>query len=170
METTGHRTDKTNTKYVLLSPFLASADACDLSERSDGSADKAVLAAMELKQTIDALRQEEAGLATDILNGDSPDEAQLRLTSLREDRGRLETRLKNMKRGLGVHGRTKLDNLLQNRYIQLRMNARALRTRIVRKLRDRKFELERLERSYRNVLNGEYSLLFDCGKGFLYYG
>ena len=125
---------------------------------------------MELKQTIDALRQEEAGLATDIINGESADEAQMRLASLREDRSRFETRLKNMKRALGVDGRLKLDKLLKNRYIQLRMNARALRTRIVRKLRDRKFELERLERSYRNVLNGEYSLLFECGKGFLYYG
>ena len=100
---------------------------------------------MELKQTIDALRQEEAGLATDIINGKSTDEAQMRLASLREDRSRLETRLKNMKRALGVDGRLKLDNLLKDRYIQLRMNAQALRTQIVRKLRDRKFELERLE-------------------------
>ena len=125
---------------------------------------------MELKQTIDALRQEEAGLATDIINGESADEAQMRLASLREDRSRFETRLKNMKRALGVDGRLKLDKLLKNRYIQLRMNAQALRTRIVRKLRDRKFELERLERAYRNVLNGEYSLRLECDKGFLYYG
>ena len=49
---------------------------------------------------------------------------------------------------LGVSERADLKKLLNNRFLQLRMNARALKHRIRARLQSRKFELSRLERAY----------------------
>ncbi|OJA11301.1 hypothetical protein AZE42_09658 [Rhizopogon vesiculosus] len=43
--------------------------------------------------------------------------------------------------------------LKKNVYLQVRMNAHALKIRLRNRLRQRKFELEKLERSYRNTVN-----------------
>ncbi|KIJ08163.1 hypothetical protein PAXINDRAFT_28917, partial [Paxillus involutus ATCC 200175] len=53
---------------------------------------------------------------------------------------------------LGVSDRANLAALKRNVYLQVRMNARAVKTRIRERLRQRKFELERLERAYRTTL------------------
>lgn len=58
------------------------------------------------------------------------------------------------KDALGVDGRLSLQKLTGSRYLQLRMNARALKKRIRERLRQRKFERERFERAYRNSTNG----------------
>ncbi|RDB20434.1 hypothetical protein Hypma_012497 [Hypsizygus marmoreus] len=51
---------------------------------------------------------------------------------------------------LGVNGRANLKTLEKNKFLQARMNALALKQHIRAWLRDRKFELERLERAYRH--------------------
>ncbi len=62
---------------------------------------------------------------------------------------------------LGVQDRQDYENLKTDKFLQLRMNARALKMRIRQRLRERKFELERLERTYRNAVNGKYNTYID---------
>lgn len=57
---------------------------------------------------------------------------------------------------LGISQRADLQQLKKNVYLQVRMNARALKARLRDRLRQRKFELERLERSYRITVNGKF--------------
>ncbi|KZP06311.1 hypothetical protein FIBSPDRAFT_914718 [Athelia psychrophila] len=54
---------------------------------------------------------------------------------------------------LGVSQTTMLHKLKQSKYLLARMNALALKHRLRDRLRQRKFEMERLERSYRRTMN-----------------
>lgn len=72
-----------------------------------------------------------------------------------------ESRVKILRSRLGVDERLNLLRLRKDNYLRLRMNAQSLRARIVQRLRERKFELEHLHQSFRNVLNGEPYLAFD---------
>ena len=62
---------------------------------------------------------------------------------------------------LGVDERAHLALLRRNDFIRIRMNARSLKQRIRDRLRNRKFELEMLERAYRHTVNGKRSRLVD---------
>jgi hypothetical protein len=66
----------------------------------------------------------------------------------------VEQAIKQKKKSLDVDGRLSLHNLLDDKFLQLRMNALALKNRIRIRLRQRKFELEGLERAYRHSQNG----------------
>lgn len=55
---------------------------------------------------------------------------------------------------LGVDARNDLRQLMTSKFLQLRMNARALKIRIRQRLQERKFELERVVECYRNTANG----------------
>lgn len=76
------------------------------------------------------------------------DEVQDRIKSLAET-------LKRKRSALGVTGKARLASLVGNQFLRLRMNARALKSRIRDRLRQRKFELDRLERAYRKTSNGK---------------
>lgn len=52
-----------------------------------------------------------------------------------------------------------LVKLKSNKYLTARMNALALKHRLRDRLRQRKFEMERLERSYRRTMNGAFSYI-----------
>jgi hypothetical protein len=56
---------------------------------------------------------------------------------------------------LGVSEQADLRKLQHDVFLRLRMNALALKQRLRDRLRQRKFEIERLERSYRRSANGE---------------
>lgn len=64
--------------------------------------------------------------------------------------------MKLLRSRLGLDSRLSLLRLHKDKYLRLRMNARSLHARIVQRLRERRFELERLHQSFRNVLNGEF--------------
>ena len=64
-----------------------------------------------------------------------------------------KTIIASRKAKLSVDGRLNLEKLLNNEFLKLRMNALALKQRIRDRLRQRKFELENLERSYRKTMN-----------------
>ena len=64
--------------------------------------------------------------------------------------------LKRARDALGVDRWLSLQRLMDSKYLQLCMNAQALKACIRQRLRDHKFELERLEWSYCNVLNGKF--------------
>lgn len=81
-------------------------------------------------------------------------DAEVRLTRTRTDLERTVANLRNKEQLLGVNDRAKLERLINNPFIAARMNARALKIRLRERLRSRKFELERLERSFRKQVNG----------------
>ncbi|KIK14542.1 hypothetical protein PISMIDRAFT_116847, partial [Pisolithus microcarpus 441] len=61
--------------------------------------------------------------------------------------------LQKQKATLGVNGLADLATLQSNSYLQLSMHALAIQTRIRDRLHQRKFELERLERSYHQTVS-----------------
>lgn len=105
---------------------------------------------------IKSYRREENGLQAELVDNDEPaQDIQERLTETQRIRAETEKRVKALRSKLGIDGRLNLLRLAKDKYLQLRMNASSLRTRIVQRSRERKFELERLQRSYRNALNGK---------------
>ncbi|KAG6907214.1 hypothetical protein DXG01_009870 [Tephrocybe rancida] len=70
----------------------------------------------------------------------------------------LQSSIKKKHDQLGVDGRGNLAKFKDNKFLQARMNATALKNRIRAKLRDRKFELDCLERAYRQTSSSEKKL------------
>jgi rRNA maturation endonuclease Nob1 len=60
---------------------------------------------------------------------------------------------------MGVTARQQLHHLLKSPFLAKKMNARALKTRVRERLRGRKFELDRLERSYRKQRSGTFTII-----------
>ncbi|KAG1895948.1 uncharacterized protein F5891DRAFT_1130428 [Suillus fuscotomentosus] len=54
---------------------------------------------------------------------------------------------------LGISQRTREDQLRRNVYLQIHLDAQALKTRLRERLQQRKFEIEKLECSYRQTVN-----------------
>lgn len=73
-------------------------------------------------------------------------------------REQLEVVIGEKKGDLGIQGQSRLRSLLSSRFLQVRLNARALKLRIRAKLVGRKFELERLERATYSTSSGERGL------------
>ena len=103
-----------------------------------------------------ALRRMETQLCMG--NIDNLTEHNLRLIEERAHRSRVADTLSRWKTRLGISQRTRLEQLRRNIYLQVRLDAQALKTRIRERLRQRKFEIEKLERSYRQTVNGTYIL------------
>ncbi|KAG2123852.1 hypothetical protein DEU56DRAFT_917259 [Suillus clintonianus] len=59
---------------------------------------------------------------------------------------------------LGMEDKVNLEKMKKDTYLTVRLNALAIKTRIHDRLRQRKIELERLERSYRATVNAERKL------------
>lgn len=57
-------------------------------------------------------------------------------------------------KALAVDQEAVLQNMKHDKYLIARMNALALKHRLRDRLRQRKFEMERLERAYRRTMNG----------------
>lgn len=76
--------------------------------------------------------------------------ARMHLQRLEKDRMRKFT-------SLGVADTVELQHMKQSKYLLARMNALTLKQRLRDRLRQRKFEMERLERSYRSTINGSHS-------------
>ena len=67
---------------------------------------------------------------------------------------RLSALIRSKRDTLGVSEKAQLRRLKNNEFLQVKLNARAVKTRLRNRLHQRKFELERLERSYRQTLSG----------------
>ena len=88
----------------------------------------------------------------------SPMEINDEIRSIQSNREALEAHLRRCKTALTVDGRQNLERLLGDEYLKLQMNTRAMKSRILQRLKKRKFELERLEKSYRNVMHDMFTL------------
>ncbi|KII82981.1 hypothetical protein PLICRDRAFT_84208, partial [Plicaturopsis crispa FD-325 SS-3] len=75
------------------------------------------------------------------------------LSEVRRKRSTMSANIRGRIAALGTTDRANLHRLATNEYVRVRMNARALKKRIRDRLRQRKFELERLEREYRHTMN-----------------
>ena len=130
--------------------------------QSKKSGEKAIEYTLELQKSLTAARKQESDILQQILECNDPSvllEINEQMQAITKNRELLETRYKKAMQALGVDDQRNMKKLLQNDYLMLRMNARALKTRLRKRLRERKFEQERLERSYRNVLNGMFTTL-----------
>ncbi|KAK7435966.1 hypothetical protein VKT23_019373 [Stygiomarasmius scandens] len=76
--------------------------------------------------------------------------AQLDLPKAVDDYNKTTDKLRRKEKALGATEKTQLHRLVDNHYIHKRMNAHALLFRLRHRLQSRKFELDRLERCYRN--------------------
>jgi hypothetical protein len=99
----------------------------------------------ELERSLEAYSDNDEEDVADVAS--SLEDAQKKVTQLQEI-------IKQKKGGLGVDGRLSLQKLSTSKFLQLRMSARALKSRIRDRLRQRKFELALLERAYRHCTNG----------------
>ncbi|KAJ7215792.1 hypothetical protein GGX14DRAFT_359326 [Mycena pura] len=78
---------------------------------------------------------------------------QVALEAAEEALASAEKLLRDKEKALGVQEHQALHKLVKSTYIRLRMNARALKRRLRDRLRARKFELDKVERSFRRLMN-----------------
>lgn len=83
------------------------------------------------------------------------------------DTNRRLQRLQDLRRGkynaLGAPKTNQLSRLRDNVFLRSRMNALAIKQRLRDRLHQRKFELEKLEQSYRRTVNGTYTSFYSTG-------
>jgi SOS response regulatory protein OraA/RecX len=67
--------------------------------------------------------------------------------------------IEKLRQELGVSEKANLKNLLNNKYLQVRLQAKALKDCIQAKLRNRRFEMEQFNRVYNRIsASGMFSL------------
>ncbi|KAJ7204070.1 hypothetical protein GGX14DRAFT_368993 [Mycena pura] len=91
------------------------------------------------------------------VDGGDPDAVmhQVALEAAEEALASAEKLLRDKEKALGVQEHQALHKLVKSTYIRLRMNARALKRRLRDRLRARKFELDKVERSFRRLINDQ---------------
>ena len=124
--------------------------------RSKNKGKQTIQEIMALQKTFElsskAVEDLEECLANGTITTDMVD-FHLQLDSARAKCKRFSDTLRHRRGALGVDEEIELSKLLKSAFLGLRMNALALKQRIRDRLQQRKFEFERLERSYRNSLN-----------------
>jgi hypothetical protein len=130
------------------------AQTTPLPRVSKTSARKAVEQVLTLAALHTALKKELARLTKKINSSSSSTDdfddltkASLELSARIND---LAQTISDRKAKLGVEGRANLKKMVNDAFLQLRINAAALKERIRSKLQSRKFELERLDRAARS--------------------
>ena len=129
-----------------------------LKQQSKGLADQQIREILALVKNCDEYKVHIDELETLILAGNysettSFDDIQEDLEESKAKLAKLQTSIKNKKIKLSVDGRLNLSKLMGNAFLKQRMNALALKQRLRERLRHRKFELENVERAYRNTMN-----------------
>lgn len=131
------------------------------SGRSKNKGKQAVQAILVLETTLAHQRKQVSKLETQLASSESFDFSELSL-QLDEARGHLASLEKGMRQKravLGVDDQVDLQRLQQDAFLRIRMNALALKERVRDRLRQRKFEIEKLERHYRHTTNGMYVII-----------
>ncbi|KAJ3720315.1 hypothetical protein C8R42DRAFT_582613, partial [Lentinula raphanica] len=118
---------------------------------------QAIEEALRLRKSRDTLRQSIKDLE-DIIASPSSEpyeiaEAELELPLLKEKFKKAQSTLSAKENNLGVDGERQYRHLASSPFITDRMNARALKIRLRQRLQARKFERDRLERSFRRQMN-----------------
>ncbi|KAJ8587501.1 hypothetical protein M405DRAFT_863681 [Rhizopogon salebrosus TDB-379] len=126
-----------------------------LARRSKNKAAEAVAGVLALEKTLESHQTIIHDLERCLLNNDVDDITtfNIQLNDARARYAKSADTLTRRRAALGFSQRADLQQLKKNVYLQVCMNARALKARLHDRLRQRKFELEKLERSYRNTVN-----------------
>ncbi|KAL6298593.1 hypothetical protein BKA93DRAFT_820298 [Sparassis latifolia] len=130
--------------------------AIDAQSRSRDKGKRAIETVLALQKTLVAYQENIRDLKLKLLaDNDVLDtqEIDLQLVDARSKSARIASALKRKKAALGIGERAQLMRLARNVFLRIRMNARAIKHRIRDRLHQRKFELERLEHSYRQTIN-----------------
>lgn len=134
-----------------------------ISGRSKNKGKQAVQAVLVLETSLAHQRKEVEKLEMTLAKGDSFDVSELsqQLDDARTHLALLQQGLPRKRGLLGVDEQQDLRKLQGDSFLRIRMNALALKERIRDRLRQRKFEIEKLERNYRHSTNG---MLMQCAK------
>lgn len=128
--------------------------------RSRNKGQKAIEEVLNLRRMVDSYGQEIEALEAQLLaHGgitaqDSFTDLAEQLEMTRRKRKLFQDRIRRAMDALGIDERHNLQTLIKDKFLGLRMNARAVKHRLMQRLQGRKFELERIEKTYRNVMNG----------------
>jgi hypothetical protein len=141
------------------------AQTTPLPRVSKTSARKAVEQVMSLVALHEALKKELTKLTARLsatssssTDDDTVDDLARSIVDLSARVNELAQSISQRKANLGIEGRASLKKMVNDKFLQLRVNAAALKERIRSKLRSRKFELERLDRAARSPgSNGTFS-------------
>jgi hypothetical protein len=137
-----------------------------LSGRSKNKGKQAVQAVLVLETVLAHQRKEITKLETMLVNSESIDcsEISLQLEDACVHLASLEQGMRRKRAALGIDDQIDLRRLQQDAFLRIRINALALKERIRDRLRQRKFEIEKLERNYRHSTNGMcLAILVDFG-------
>ncbi|KAG6912745.1 hypothetical protein DXG01_012471, partial [Tephrocybe rancida] len=119
----------------------------------------AVKELIQLRETRDGLKKRQREYDTLIedenIPADEYTEAKTELELVRLRLRELTAKIRDKQCTLGVADRVRLEKLLNDPFLAARMNALALKQCLRDRLRSRKFELDRLERSFRKQVNDQ---------------
>ena len=140
---------------------LYSTDYEGYEGRSKNKGKQAVEAILALEEASEMQRKTITKLEALLVTSDLTDTANLvqQLQDARQHSSNIEEGLRRKKAVLGVGEQANLVKLKQDLFLRLRMNALALKQRIRDRLRQRKFEIEKFERSYRHGTNHKNVLI-----------
>ena len=129
-----------------------------LKKQSKGIADKAINEILALTKNIDGYKEEIRELETMMEISEYPEGMDIftvdeSLVDLRSRLTKATNAVSNKRTKLGIDACLVLQRLIGNQFLRLRLNALAVKQRIRDRLRQRKFELENLERAYRTTVN-----------------
>ncbi|KAJ3720690.1 hypothetical protein C8R42DRAFT_696843 [Lentinula raphanica] len=129
-----------------------------LPRQSRSAAKKAVQEALRLRSVRDMFRDRVRRLEEIATNLDAePYEVEEAQADLAEQKSRLQKADKDLlekERSLGVEGKAEYRKVASSPFIAARLNAKAVKVRLREKLKSRKFERDRLERSFRRQMSG----------------
>jgi len=129
-----------------------------LKKQSKDLANKEIEAILSLVKTLEGHKQDIVDLQNMLqsdgsADGLTVDEIQILLEESQQHAKCIQKSISSKKSKLSVDGRLNLTELMDDVFLKTRMNALALKERIRDRLRQRKFELENLERAYRKTMN-----------------
>lgn len=115
---------------------------------------------LALEKTLEAQEASICELEMQLHGGRVPDivEFNLQLADIWSQRAKTADTLRRHRAALGTEDKVNLEKMKKDIYLTVRLNALAVKTCIRDHLHQRKFELERLKRSYRATVNGVFSL------------
>ena len=133
-------------------------------EQSKTAGEKAILRVLELQRGIDAINESLGQVSEKLLDDKTSLEALSELrtqnSTLSAKKARLEVAKAAEESKLGLSDQAELDKLRKDEFVNCRVNAYALVSRIRSRMIDRRFEMDRLERSYRTTVNGNTTSYF----------
>ncbi|KAI6016833.1 hypothetical protein BKA83DRAFT_4059403 [Pisolithus microcarpus] len=121
---------------------------------SSKTAENIVLQIMETQKSLENYEARLAGLEKDLLHGVADmTNINIEIVECHKKITSFKQALQRQRTTLGLNGLADLAKIQNSSYLQLRMHALAIKKRIRDRLHQRKFEMERLERSYRHTVS-----------------